>query len=74
MLAGDGEGQFGPTDQRQRTLQKSRLYPVIVAVTFRGKVETAETGVGGDSELSTVAPLDKSDPPFPYVVVHWKLK
>ena len=34
MLAGDGEGQFGPTDQHQRTLKKSRLYPVTVAATI----------------------------------------
>ena len=60
----DGEGWFAPTDQRQRTLQKSRLYLVTVAVTVRGKVDTAETGVCGDYELSTVAPLDKIDPPF----------
>ena len=38
------------------------------------KVDTAETGVGGDFKLSTVAPLDKIDPPFPYVVVRMKLK
>ena len=74
MQAGDGEGRFGPTDQRQRTLQKSRLYLVIVAVTIGGRVDTAETGIGGDSECSTAAPLDKIDPPFPYVVVRTKLK
>ena len=34
MQAGDGEGRFGPTDQRQRTLQKPGLYLVIVAVTL----------------------------------------
>ena len=65
MHAGDGEGRFGPTDQRQRTLQKSRLDLVIVAVTIGGKVDTAETGVGGDVELSKVAGLDKIDPLFP---------
>ena len=74
MQTGDGEGQFSPTDQRQQTLQKSRVYLVIVAVTIRGKVDTAQTGVGGDFECSTVAPLDKIDPPFPYVVVRRKLK
>ena len=74
MQAGDGEGRFGPTDQHHRTLQISRLYLVTVAVTIGGKVDTAETGVGGDFELSTVAPLDKIDPPFPYVVVLRKLK
>ena len=60
MQAGDREGRFGPTDQRQRTLQ-------TVAVTIRGKVDTAETGDGGDFKHSTVtlAPLDKIDPPFP---------
>ena len=68
------EGQFGPTDQHQRTLQKSRLYLVIAAVTVGGKVDTAETGVGGDFELSTEAPLDKIDPPFLDVVVRRKLK
>ena len=41
---------------------------------YRGKVDTAEMGVGGDFECSTVAPLDKIDPPFPYVVVCTKLK
>ena len=50
------EGRFGPTDQRQRTLQIYRLYLVIVVVTIGGKVDTAETGVGGDYELSTVSP------------------
>ena len=70
----DGEGRFGPTDQRQQTLQKSRLYPVTVAVTIRGQVGSAETGVGGDFERSTVAPFDKIDPPFPYVVILSKLK
>ena len=64
MQAGDGEGRIGPTDHRQRTLQTSGLY-LIVAVTIGGKVDTAETGVGGGFELSTVAPLDKIDPPFP---------
>ena len=44
MQAGDGEGRFGPTDQHQRTLQISRLYLVTVAVTIRGKVNTAGTG------------------------------
>ena len=48
MQAGDGEGRFSPTDQHQRTLQKSRHYRVIVAENIGGKVETAETGVGGD--------------------------
>ena len=48
MQARDGEGQFGPSDQRQRTLQKSRHYLVIVAETIRGKMDTAEIGVGGD--------------------------
>ena len=47
---------------------------MIVAVTIRGKVDTAETGIGGDFERSTVAPLDKIDPSFPYVVVHTKLE
>ena len=70
MQAGDGEGQFGPADQHQRTLQKSRFDLVIVAVTIGGKVDTAETGVGGDFECSTTVPLDKINPPFPYVVVH----
>ena len=32
---------------------------VTVVVTIGGKVDTAEAGVGGDFELSTVAPLDK---------------
>ena len=53
MQAWDGEGRFDPTDQRQWTLQKSRLYLVIVALTIRGKVDTAEMGVGGDFERST---------------------
>ena len=70
----DGEGRFDPTDQRQRTIQKSRLYLVTVAVTVGGKVDTAETSVGGDFELSSVAPLDKIDPPFPFVVVRRKHK
>ena len=74
MQATGGEGRVSPTDQRQRTLQESRLYLVTVAVTIRGKVDTAETGVGGDFELSTLAPLHKIDQPFPYVVVHTKLK
>ena len=74
MQAGDGEGRFGPTDKRQRTLQISRLYLVTVAVTIGGKVDTAETGDGGDFKLSTVAPLDKIDPPVPYVVVRRKVK
>ena len=69
MQAGDGEGRFGPTDQHQRTPQISRLYLVIFAVTIGGKVDTAGTGVVGNFELSTVAPLDKINPPFPYVVV-----
>ena len=69
MQAGDGEG-----DQRQRTLQISRLYLVTVVVTIGGKVDTAEKAVGGDFELSTVAPLDKIDPPFPDVVFHRKFK
>ena len=47
---------------------------MTVAVTIGGKVDTAETDVGGDFELSTVAPLDKIDRLFPYVVVHRKLK
>ena len=47
---------------------------MIVAVTIGGKVDTAETGVGGEFELSTVAALDKIDPPFPYVVVIRTLK
>ena len=64
MLAKDGEGRFGPTDLQQRTLQKSRLYPVAVTVTIGGKVDTAETGVGGDFEVFTVAPLDKIDLSF----------
>ena len=34
LQSGDGEGRYGPTDQRQRTLQKSRLYLVTVAVTI----------------------------------------
>ena len=58
----------------QRTLQISRLYLVTVALTIGGKVDTAETGVGGDYELSTVTPLDKIDPLFPYVVILSKLK
>ena len=74
MQAGDGEGWFGPTDQHQRTLKKSRLYLVIVAVTIGGKVDTAEMGIGSDFERSTVAPLDKIEPPIPYVVVRTKLK
>ena len=37
-------------------------------------VDTAEMGDAGDFKLSTVAPLDKIDPPFPYVVVLKKLK
>ena len=41
---------------------------------YRGKVDTAETGDGGDFKLSTVAPLDKIDSPFPYIVVLSKLK
>ena len=41
-------GHIMPSDQRQWTLQKSRHYLVIVAETIRGKVDTAETGVGGD--------------------------
>ena len=56
------------------TLKISRLYLVIVALTIGGKVDTAETGIGGDFELSSVAPLDKIDPPFPYVVILRKLK
>ena len=48
MQAGDGEGRCGHTDQRQRTLQISRLYLVTVAVTIRGTLDTAETGDGGD--------------------------
>ena len=68
------EGRFGPTDQHQWTLQKSRLYPVVVAATIRGKVDTAETDVGGDFKLSTVAPLDKIDLPVSYIVVCTKLK
>ena len=67
-------GQFGPTDKRQWTLQITRLYLVTVDVTIGGKVDTAEKGVDGDFKLSTVAPLDKIDPPFPYVVVLRKLK
>ena len=47
---------------------------MIVAVIIGGKVDIAEMGVGGDFELSTVAPLDKIDEPFPYVVVLRKLK
>ena len=47
---------------------------MIVAVTIGGKVDPTETGVGGDFERSTVAPLDKIDPPFPNVVVPTKLK
>ena len=47
---------------------------MTVAVTIGGKLDTAETGVRGDFELFTVAPLNKIDPPFPYVVVHRKLK
>ena len=47
---------------------------MIVAVTIRGKVDTAEMGDGGDFKLSTVALLDKIDSPFPYVVVLRKLK
>ena len=74
MQAGDREGRFSPTDQRQQTLHISRLYLVIVAVTMGGKVDTAEMGVGGDFKLSTVAPLDKIDPPFPYIVILRKLK
>ena len=46
---------------------------MIVVVAIRGKVDTAETGIGGDFELSTVTPLDKIDPPFPYVVILRKL-
>ena len=71
MQAGNGEGPFGPTDQRQRTLQISRLYLVTVAVTI-GTLHM--TGFGGNFELSTVAPLDKIDPPCPYIVVLRKLK
>ena len=74
MQAGDGEGRFSPTDQRQWTLQISRLYLVTVAVTIGGKVDTAETGDGGDFELSIVAPLDKIDSPFPCVVILRNLK
>ena len=51
-----------------------RFYLVTVAVTIRGKVDTAETGIGGDFELSTVAPLDQINPTFPDVVVCRKLK
>ena len=47
---------------------------MTVAVTIGGKVDTAETGDGGDFKLFTVAPLDKIDPPFPYAVVLRKLK
>ena len=74
MQAGYGEGRFSPTDQRQQTLQISRHYLSRVAVTIGGKVDTAETGVCGDFELSTVAPLDKIDPPFLYVVICRKFK
>ena len=59
MQAGDGEGWLGPTCQHQQTLKRSRLYQVTVAVTIGGEVDTAEMGVGGDFELSTVAHLDK---------------
>ena len=47
---------------------------MIVVVTIGGKVDTAETGIGGDFELSTVAPLDKIDQPFPYIFLLRKLK
>ena len=47
---------------------------MTVAVTIVGKVDTAETGVGGDSERSTVAPLRKINPLFPHVVIRRKLK
>ena len=47
---------------------------MTVAVTVGGKVDTAETGLGSDFELSTVAPFDKIHPSFPYVVVRRKLK
>ena len=33
---------------------------MTVAVTIGGKVDTAETGDGGDFKLFTVAPFDKS--------------
>ena len=65
MQARDGGGWFGPTDQRQWTLHISRLYLVKVVVTIGGKVDTAETSVGGDTEFSTVAPLEKSIHHFP---------
>ena len=41
-------GHIMPSDQSQGTLQKSRHYLVIVAETIKGKVDTAEMGVGGD--------------------------
>ena len=34
-----------------------------------GKVDTAETGIGGDFERSTVAPRDKIDLPLPSTTV-----
>ena len=74
MQAGDREGRFSPTHQHQWTLLKSRRYPMTVAVTIVGKVDTAETGVGGDSERSTVAPLRKINLLFPHVVIRRKLK
>ena len=43
-----GSVRDGPSEQRQWTLQKSRHYLMIVAETIRGKMDTAEMGVGGD--------------------------
>ena len=42
---------------------------MTVAVTIGGKVDTAETGDGGDFKLCTTVPLDKISPPFPSVVL-----
>lgn len=61
-------GSVQPTDQRQ-TLQRSRLYLVIIGETIGGKMDTAETGFGGDFELFTVAPLNKVDQLFRLVVI-----
>ena len=46
---------------------KSRFQREDTHSHVKGKVDTAETGDGGDFKLFTVAPLDKIDPPFPYV-------
>ena len=41
----DGEGWFGPTSTDSSEIQ---TLLVTITVTIRGKVDTAETGVGGD--------------------------